>query len=85
MRQFKPVSTKKLIQYAEDHLQMVHQWKDADHPGLMSSVFEYSSKAEAVIEILEWSLHGNHGAVDKGQNYTPNLRSRLDWIIKQTK
>jgi hypothetical protein len=81
-RQFRELSVEKMVQYAESHLQQVDQWKDGDTLGYASNVHEYASKADAVIEMLEWRLHGNHGAVDKagGQPFTHSLRERLDWI-----
>lgn len=84
VREFKELTIEKMIDYAEQHLQQVEQWKASDHPGFASHVYEYSCKAEAVIEMLEWRLHGHHGAVDKEhhQPYTPKLRPRLNWIRK---
>lgn len=81
-RQFRELTVEKMIEYAESHLQQVEQWKDGDTLGYASNVHEYASKADAVIEMLEWRLHGNHGAVDKagGQPFTHSLRARLNWI-----
>ena len=81
-RQFRELTVEKMIDYAESHLQQVEQWKRGDTLGYASNVHEYASKADAVIEMLEWRLHGNHGAVDKagGQPFTHRLRARLNWI-----
>lgn len=81
-RQFREMTVETMIEYAESHLQQVSQWKNGDSLGYASNVHEYASKADAVIEMLEWRLHGSHGAVDKEgrQPYTKSLRARLDWI-----
>lgn len=79
-RQFREMTVEKMIEYAERHLQQVQQWKNGDTLGYAGNVHEYASKADAVIEMLEWRLHGNHGAVDANQPFTHRLRERLDWI-----
>lgn len=80
-REFKQVTIDALIESAEGHLQQVKQWATScDNPGSFSLSAEFAAKAEAVIQIMEKSLHGSHGAVDKGQPYTQSLRKRLDWI-----
>jgi hypothetical protein len=80
-REFQPVTIDALIERAEGYLQQNRQWASScDNPGSFSLAAEFSAKADAIIETLEKSLHGSHGAVDKGQQYTRSLRKRLDWI-----
>ena len=80
-REFKPVTVDGLIERAEGYLKLAKQWSaSCDNPGSLSLAAEFTAKAEATIETLEMALHGSHGAVDKGQQYTHSLRKRLDWI-----
>lgn len=79
-RQFSDLTVEKMVDYAENHLTAAAQWKRSDNPGSMSHAMLHTAKADAVIEMLEWRLHGKHGAVDEGQTFSHSLRARLDWV-----
>lgn len=77
---FQDLTVEKMVEYAENYLQGSSQWKKHDSAGSLAISHAMAASADAVITMLEWRLHGKHGAVDEGQPFTHSLRGRLDWV-----